>query len=78
MFGVESPHYYYEHYADKAGVLKEKVHSYAKRFYDDESAEKFTHNFLEEKNRIREVSKGKIPTFKSLFGPKYRKQFALG
>ena len=78
MFGIESPNYYYERYVEKEEVLKEKVLAYAKRFYTDEFAEKFTNDFIAEKKRIREASKGKAITFKSLFGPKYRKQFALG
>ena len=77
MFGTESPNYYYEHYAEKEEVLKEKVLAYAKRFYTDESAERYTEDFVAEKKRIIEASKGKKFTLKSLFGPKYRKQFAL-
>ena len=78
MFGMESPNYYYEHYSEKEEILKEKLLAYAKRFYTDESAEQYTNDFIAEKKRIREASKGKAITFKSLFGPKYRKQFALG
>ena len=78
MFGMESPNYYYEHYSDKEDILKEKVFAYAKRFYTEESAQRYTQDFIEEKKRIREASKGKRFSIKSLFGPKYRKQFALG
>ena len=78
MFGMESPNYYYERYAGKSDVLKEKVLAYARRFYTESSADQFTNDFIAEKKRIREASKGKSITFKSLFGPKYRKQFALG
>ena len=78
MFGMESPNYYYEHYADKENVLKEKILAYAKRFYTDKSAEQYTNDFIAEKKRIREASKGKKITLKSMFGPKYRKQFLLG
>ena len=78
MFGIESPNYYYEHYAENKEVLKEKVLAYAKRFYTDESSDQFTEDFIAEKERIREAAKGNKFTFKSLFGPRYRKQFALG
>ena len=78
MFGMETPNYYYEHYADKEDVLKEKVSVFAKRVYTEESAVQFTEDFIAEKKRIREASKGKKFGVKSLFGPKYRKQFALG
>ena len=60
------------------GLLKEKVLVYAKRFYTKESAEKFTQDFIAEKQRISLSSKDNKVTFRTLFGPKYRKQFSLG
>ena len=78
MFGVESPNYYYEQYADKEEVLKKKVLGYAKKFYTEESAERFTCDFIAEKQRISLSSKTNKVTFRALVGPKYRKQFSLG
>ena len=83
--GIESPHYYYDKFGDSPILLNKKILNFAKAIYTQESAQKFTNDFIGEKQRISEQqqqqsgnkSKSKAGVLRLLLGPKYRKQFFL-
>ena len=77
MRGLESPNYYYEHFAENPPKLKEKVLKFARAVYTEEDALKYTQEFIAEKTRMAEKAKISKVTLMALIGPKDRKRFIL-